>query len=102
MTLTLLTLTSALLVLTAVYVLTAKSKRHAVLAGENTVVGFADPSADTLTTGHHASSTRTDWRLTTVTALCEAEELLDVLEYQGYAERELVVLGNSCFAVRWR
>ena len=33
MTLTLLTLTSALLVLTAVYVLTAKSKRHAVLAG---------------------------------------------------------------------
>jgi hypothetical protein len=45
---------------------------------------------------------RTDWKLTTVTALCDAEELLDVLEMKGFTERELVVMGNSCFAVRWR
>ncbi|MBP3957887.1 hypothetical protein J8F10_21750 [Gemmata sp. G18] len=102
MTLTLLTLTGISFGLTAVYVLTAKSK-EAVLAGENTVVGLSDPAADTLATGRHSESiTRTDWQLTTVGALSEAEELLDVLECQGYSERELVVLGNSCFAVRWR
>ncbi|AMV29034.1 hypothetical protein VT84_31860 [Gemmata sp. SH-PL17] len=102
MTLTLLTLSGISLGLTAVYVLTAKSK-EAVLAGENTAVGLADPSADTLATGHRSEPVvQNDWQLTTVGALSEAEEMLDMLEYQGYSERELVVLGNSCFAVRWR
>ncbi|MFM8271409.1 MAG: hypothetical protein ACKODX_03660 [Gemmata sp.] len=86
----------------AVYVLIAPSK-DVVLAGESTVVGLSDASAETLATGRHqAPALRTDWHLTTVSALSDAEELLDLLEYQGYAERELVVLGNSCFAVRWR
>lgn len=44
----------------------------------------------------------TDWQTTTVSALCDAEDLLDRLENQGYAEREVVVLENSCIAVRWR
>ncbi len=95
-----LTLTGVLLGMMAVYVLTPKSE-EVVLAGENTVVGLADPSADTLASGHH-QTTGTDWHLTTVTSLHDAEELLDLLEYQGYTERELVVLGNSSFVVRWR
>lgn len=102
MMLTLLTVIGVTLGLTAVYVLTAQSK-EAALASDNTIVGLSDPSNDTLATGRHLTpATRTDWHLTTVNALCDAEELLDVLECQGYSERELVVLGNSCFAVRWR
>ena len=45
---------------------------------------------------------RGDWQLATVPALCDAEELLDRLENWGFEERELIVLGNACFAVRWR
>ncbi|HEY1189721.1 MAG TPA: hypothetical protein VGE74_18885, partial [Gemmata sp.] len=96
MMLTLLTISGVALSLAAVYAVTTKTK-EVVLASDNTVVGLGDPAADTLATGSHIrSTTRTDWNLTTVTALSDAEELLDVLEYQGYAERELVVLGNAC------
>ncbi|MBY0456746.1 MAG: hypothetical protein K2V38_05380 [Gemmataceae bacterium] len=103
MVLSLLTIAGVVVGLSAVYVLTVKAK-EAALAGENTVVGLADPAADTLATARHrtAPATRTEWNLATVTALSDAEELLDVLECQGYEERELVVLGNSSFAVRWR
>ncbi len=89
--------------ITAVYVLVAKTEPAEALAGETTLANSADPAAETLTTGRHLTpSTRTDWQLTTVSALSDAEELLDMLENQGIEERELVVLGNSCFAVRWR
>ena len=40
--------------------------------------------------------------MTAVNDLTDAEDLLDCLENQGIDERELVILGNSCFAVRWR
>lgn len=102
MMLTLLTIGGVALSLAAVYVVAAKGKEVA-LASDNTVVGLSDPAADTIATGRHLrTATRTDWNLTTVTALSDAEELLDVLECQGFAERELVVLGNACFTVRWR
>lgn len=73
------------------------------LAGETTAVGLADPAAETL--GNHSGtngSTTSEWNLATVSALCDAEDMLDYLEVQGHSERELLVLGNSCFAVRWR
>ncbi|HEV3383458.1 MAG TPA: hypothetical protein VG097_01515 [Gemmata sp.] len=71
--------------------------------GENTCVGLGDPSADTIV-GHSDTSTslKADWNLTTVSALCDAEDMLDYLEVKGHSERELLILGNSCFAVRWR
>jgi hypothetical protein len=61
------------------------------------------PASETLA-GHNGkiSPTHSDWQLATVSALCDAEEMLDHLECQGYKERELLILGNSCFAVRWR
>ena len=100
--LTLLTVAGVAVVLTAVSVLTTKAQPVEVLAGETTVAHAADP-AETLASGRHVSPvTRTDWQLMTVSALSDAEDLLDVLENQGYAERELIVLGNSTFAVRWR
>ena len=42
------------------------------------------------------------WNVTSVPALSDAEDLLDALEMNGFSERELIVLGNSTFAVRWR
>jgi hypothetical protein len=99
-----LAITAVLITLVAVYVLTTKTEPAEALAGETTIAN-ASASAETLATGRHlatTSPTRTDWNLTTVNALSDAEELLDALENQGFAERELIVLGNSCFAVRWR
>jgi hypothetical protein len=76
---------------------------HPALLGESTAVGLADPAAETLG-GHNEAriSTQTEWNLTTVSALNEAEDLLDYLESQNYSQRELIIMGNSSFAVRWR
>jgi len=93
---------AATVALLAVYAVATKAQPVEALAGETTIANAAD-AAETLATGRHlVPATRTDWHLATVSALSDAEELLDTLEFQGYAERELVVLGNSCFAVRWR
>lgn len=103
MTFTLLTVAVVAVAVTAAFIYTTKTAPVEALAGETTLANSADPATETLASGRHlASTTRTDWHLTTVSALCDAEELLDVLECQGFAERELVVLGNSTFAVRWR
>ena len=104
MTLTLLLIATAGLAVAAVFVVTTRQyEATPALAGENTAVGLGDPAADTLNSnGRLPVATRTDWSLTTVSALCDAEDLLDCLEAQGYTERELMVLGNSTFAVRWR
>jgi hypothetical protein len=95
--------------ITAAAVMTSRSAIHAALAGQpatggqNTAVGLSDPAADTLPTGGDARKpASTEWQLATLNDLTAAEELLDCLENQGFAERELVVLGDSCFAVRWR
>jgi hypothetical protein len=74
-----------------------------ILVGETTCVDLVDPTTETLA-GHNSnySCIQTDWNLTTVSALCDAEDMLDYLEVKGYSERELLILGNSCFAVRWR
>ncbi len=87
--------------LTALYVMATQAAVRPALAGQNTVVGLADPSSETLA-GNSPARPRADWQLTTVDDLTDAEDLLDSLESRGYEDRELVVLGNSCFAVRWR
>jgi hypothetical protein len=102
MTLTILALTGTFVALAAVYSVITKAEAAEALAGETTL-SDAMATAETLAGGREVPPLgRTDWNLTTVTALNDAEELLDVLEMKGFAERELVVLGNSCFAVRWR
>lgn len=100
--LTILTIAGIAVGLTAAYVLTTKAEPAEALAGETTISNAAS-AAETLVVDRSVPPvTRTDWQLTTVSALQHAEELLDMLENQGFAERELVVLGNSSFAVRWR
>ncbi len=101
MMLTILTIAGVAITLTATYVLITKTQPAEALAGETTLANAAS-AAETLRVDRSLPATRTEWQLTTVSALCDAEELLDMLENQGYAERELVVLGNSSFAVRWR
>ncbi len=86
--------------LTALFVATRTAARPA-LAGENTAVGLQDAAAETLV-GGVAGQARSDWQLTTLDDLSDAEDLLDSLEAHGYADRELILLGNSSFAVRWR
>lgn len=49
-----------------------------------------------------AAPDRTGWNERIVTALCDAEDLLDWLEARGHEDRELVILGAAAFAVRWR
>lgn len=84
-------------------VATRGSTAHPALATDNTAVGLRDSAVDTLLGGNPVGpKVRTDWQLTTVEDLNAAEDLLDCLEANGITERELVVLGNSCFAVRWR
>jgi hypothetical protein len=90
----------AAVALAATYAVTARP--DPVLIGENTVVGLGDPAADTMAGGQSQPAARTEWQLTTVTDLTDAEDLLDCLEAQGFRERELVILGNACFAIRWR
>lgn len=53
----------------------------------------------------HPTSVRrvpAEWQVAVAADLTAAEGLLDELEASGCADRELVVLGNSTFAVRWR
>ena len=101
MTLTLVIVGSAIAI-AFMYVVTVRSASSS-LASEQTALGLGDPAAETMGYGSHPqSAARTDWRMTTVDDLTHAEDLLDCLENQGVEERELVILGNSCFAVRWR
>ena len=101
MAITFVIIAGAAIGLTALYVMATQAAVRPALAGDNTVVGLADPAAETLRMNTPAR-TATEWQLTTVDNLSRAEDLLDSLEAHGYADRELVVLGNSCFAVRYR
>lgn len=42
------------------------------------------------------------WQWKIVSGLSEAEELLDRAEAEGYADREVIVVGPASFLVRWR
>ena len=86
--------------LTALYVMATQAAVRPALAGSDTVVGLADAAAETRS--DVPTRIATDWQLATVDNLSRAEDLLDSLEARGFADRELVVLGNSCFAVRYR
>jgi hypothetical protein len=101
MFLTVLIVTGTAVSLTTLYVIATQAAVRPALAGDNTLVGLADPAAETMRSDS-PSRPRADWQLATVDDLTDAEDLLDSLECRGYEDRELVVLGNSCFAVRWR
>jgi hypothetical protein len=103
MTITLLFIGASIIGISAVAVMTAVRNAEPVLATDNTAVGLGNATVDTLASnGGRMNRVASDWQLTAVDNLTHAEELLDSLENQGYEDRELVVMGNSSFAVRWR
>ncbi len=103
MTFTILLIGSAFAFAAMAVVASRGSAVHTALAGDNTAVGLKDAATDTLVGGSsRPSATLSDWQLTTVNDLTAAEDLLDCLEANGIENREVIVLGNSCFAVRWR
>ena len=104
MTLTLLLIGGVVLAFAATSVVNVRTAEMVdpILAGE--AVGRPDPAAETMA-GPAETPPPPDlaeWHLLTVSALCDAEDLLDCLEAQGYQDRELIVLGNSSFVIRWR
>jgi len=66
----------------------------------------ADPAAETLPQACDVEQTTapigTPWQTKTLSNLRHVEDLLDCLEAQGIKEREVHILGESTFAVRWR
>lgn len=66
----------------------------------------ADPTADTV--GGNEAMVQTvlapqhDWQVATLSNLSQVEDLLDSLENHGVTTREVVVLTDNCFAVRWK
>lgn len=100
MELTFVLIVGAVFAITAAYVVAVRPATAPELTSQGTAVGLGDPAAETLPTGTQPLAT--EWQLTPVSDLTAAEDLLDCLEAHGYAERELLVLGNSSFAVRYR
>ena len=67
------------------------------------ILQSADPASDTLSAVHTPPPIAVPaWRVATVANLRDVEDLLDLLEAQGFAQREVVTLENNLFAVRWR
>jgi hypothetical protein len=63
---------------------------------------LTSPDRRPLPAAGHPPPAADGWQTVTVHGLAAAEDLLDLLESLGYEEQELIVLGNSRFAVRWR
>jgi hypothetical protein len=58
--------------------------------------------ADTLTSDAETVFADDGWSVATLTRLSEVEDLLDCLEAHSVSEREVRVVGNSNFRVRWK
>ena len=59
---------------------------------------LTDISTDTVLPVREADG----WQVKTLNSLSAVEAFLDQLEYCRITERELVILSNDSFAVRWR
>jgi hypothetical protein len=105
MTLTLILIGGSTLFLAVVIrAVTSTHTDGSLFTGEMTSTEFADPAAETLcgSTVTPPPAKHRDWQLQGLSSLRDAEDLLDSLEARGYTERELLMLGNAAFAVRWR
>ena len=105
MSVTLLLIAAGVFLLVALYAIAFRPHQETVLAGQYTTRGLSDPASETFAgPARIAVLNRAypEWQLTNVQDLTAAEDLLDCLESRGIQERELIVLGESCFAIRWR
>ncbi|HSQ54460.1 MAG TPA: hypothetical protein VLM40_01845 [Gemmata sp.] len=73
-----------------------------ILIDDKSQLPLSDPSVETLVgTSGPPNPLAGDWHVATVETLRDAEDFLDALEAQGVEQRELLILGNSTFAIRW-
>lgn len=61
-----------------------------------------DPTAETLAVGAADPTLAGDWQQVELSSLSEVENLLDTLEAGRVRHREMSVVGNDKFVVRWR
>ena len=59
-------------------------------------------AADTLAADAETVFVDNGWSVVTLSRLCDVEDLLDSLEAHQVCEREVRVMGNSNFRVRWK
>lgn len=62
----------------------------------------ADPTAETLASAAADPTLAGDWKRAELHSLSEVEELLDLLEARRVRQREMDVVNNDTFVVRWR
>jgi hypothetical protein len=67
--------------------------------GGNTVT---DPTAETLASGSADPTLAGDWKRAELHSLSEVERLLDALEARHVRQREMDVVSDDTFVVRWR
>jgi hypothetical protein len=65
-------------------------------------VALSDPAADTMAELAKQSTLSDDWKKVEMKSLVEVEDMLDCLEARNVRQREMVVLGDDRFLVRWR
>ena len=93
----------AVAVTCALVVIVALSRRSAPAADGTAVSLRGEVAEQPCGSGEHLPlPDPTLWQSATVSDLTAAEELLDWAEAEGYQERELSVVGNDAFLVRWR
>jgi hypothetical protein len=64
--------------------------------------GLTDPCSDTMTSGRVEETLSGDWHEVRLSRLKDVEDYLDALENQNVRHREMAILGNDSFLVRWR
>ncbi|MBN9121412.1 MAG: hypothetical protein J0I06_20050 [Planctomycetes bacterium] len=93
----------AAVIVAVVLIVHARARRSAPATdGTTDPVARPDRAPPSGSREHAALSAPNVWRVAIVSDLSAAEELLDAVEGEGYQERELIVLGDSTFLVRWR
>ncbi|HEY2785987.1 MAG TPA: hypothetical protein VGJ05_13535 [Fimbriiglobus sp.] len=97
---------AAILTVLAAAVTTTQPTTEAFTVSPFGSVGLGCPSTDTLSSvgtetvlpERHAG----EWRVTTMNSLAAVESFMDYLENNQVTEREMHVLANNSFAVRWK
>jgi len=63
---------------------------------------ITDPASETMTGGPAGVTLAGDWHEVRLNNLTDVEEFLDGLEAGNVRHRELSVVGNDTFVIRWR
>jgi len=71
-------------------------------SGSFGLAGLTDPATDTMTGFAPDATLNGDWHEVELNRLSDVEDLLDALEVRNVRQREMAVVGNDKFVVRWR